>query len=164
MANPGSIKWALNTVFQKRLGPVSIFDTTSYCKISCQDWYLELSNRFEIWQASRQHCYQCDCNISKRCEDQNNYQSRGFETSRYLAIRRLIGYWNGTQVARQQWANKMPDASIRNDIFLWFLQWFIGKCYFLWSCTTWTIDCKLLRYVPDIEMPHRKVNWLDSAL
>ena len=59
-----------------------------------RDLYLELSDRSEIWQAPRQHCCRCACQISKRC-DNLNYQSRGFETSRDLTIRRLIGYWNG---------------------------------------------------------------------
>ena len=58
-----------------------------------RDFYLELSDRFEIWQVHRQHCCRCACQISKRCN--LNYQSRGFETSRDLTIRRLIRYWNG---------------------------------------------------------------------
>ena len=61
-----------------------------------QDLYLELSNRSRIWQAHRQHCYQCACQISKRYENFNT-RSRTFETLRDLTIRRLIGYWNGTQ-------------------------------------------------------------------
>ena len=56
--------------------------------------YLELFDRFEIWQAPRQHCCRCACQITKRY-DTSNYQSRWLETSRDLIIRRLIGYWNG---------------------------------------------------------------------
>ena len=57
---------------------------------------LKLSHRFEIWQAHRQQCCRCACQISER-SDKYKYQSRGFETSRDLTIRRLIGYWNGAQ-------------------------------------------------------------------
>ena len=62
-----------------------------------RDLYLDLSARSEIWQAPRQHCCRCACQISKLC-DNLNYQSRGFETSRDLTIRCLIGYWNGALV------------------------------------------------------------------
>ena len=51
-------------------------------------------DRSEIWQAPRQHCCRSAWQISKRF-DELNYQSRGFETSWDLTIRRLIGYWNG---------------------------------------------------------------------
>ena len=62
-----------------------------------QDLYLELSDRFEIWQALRQQCCWCACHISKRY-DNFKYQSRGFETLRDLTERRLFGYWDGAQV------------------------------------------------------------------
>ena len=61
-----------------------------------RDLYLKLFDRSEIWQAPRQHCCRCACQISKRC-DNSNYQSHSFETSRDLMIRRLIGYWNGAK-------------------------------------------------------------------
>ena len=61
-----------------------------------RDLYLELFDRSEIWQALRQHCCRCACQISKRY-DNLKYQSRGFETSRDLTIRRLFGYWDGVQ-------------------------------------------------------------------
>ena len=54
-----------------------------------RDLYLKLSDRSEIWQALRQHCCRCACQISKRY-DNLKYQSRGFETSRDLTKRRLI--------------------------------------------------------------------------
>ena len=41
----------------------------------------------------------CACQISKRC-DHFNYQSRGFETTWDVTMRRVIGYWNGAQVVR----------------------------------------------------------------
>ena len=59
-----------------------------------RDLYLELSDRSEIWQALRQQCCRCACQISKRY-DNLKYQSRGFETLRDLTKRRLFGYWDG---------------------------------------------------------------------
>ena len=61
-----------------------------------RDLYLELSDCSGIWQALRQHCCRCACQISKRY-DNLKYQSRGFETSRDLTKRRLFGYWDGAQ-------------------------------------------------------------------
>ena len=46
------------------------------------------------------------CQISKRC-DNLNYQSRGFETSRDLTIRRLIGYWSGALVVSIKMAHEI---------------------------------------------------------
>ena len=63
-----------------------------------RDLYLELPNHSEIWQALRQHCCRCACQISKWC-DNLKYQSRGFETSRDLTKRRLFGYWDGALYA-----------------------------------------------------------------
>ena len=64
-------------------------------KVSKQRYlYFELSDRSEIWQALRQHCCRCACQISKR-SDNLKYQSRGFEISRDLTKRRLFGYWDG---------------------------------------------------------------------
>ena len=63
-----------------------------------RDLYLELSDRSEIWQALRQQCCRCACQISKRY-DNLKYQSRGFETLRDLTKRRLFGYGDGAQVA-----------------------------------------------------------------
>ena len=63
-----------------------------------RDLYLELSYRFEIWQALRQQCCRCACQISKRY-DNLKYQSRGFETLRDLTERRLFRYWDGAQMA-----------------------------------------------------------------
>ena len=62
-----------------------------------RDLYLKLFDRSEIWQAPRQQCCRCACQISKRC-DNLNYQSRSFETSRDPTIRRHIGYWSGALV------------------------------------------------------------------
>ena len=69
-----------------------------------RDLYLELPDRSEIWQAPRQQSCRSACQISKRC-DNLNYQSRGFETSRDLTIRRLIGYWNGAQIFKWEALN-----------------------------------------------------------
>ena len=43
--------------------------------------------------------------ISKQC-DGLNYQSRGFETSRDLAIKRLIGYLNKAQIPKKHQCNE----------------------------------------------------------
>ena len=88
--------------------------------LCARDLYLDLYDRSEIKQAHQQHCCREAYQTSKRC-DKSNYQSRGFETSRDLMIRRLhwkqkvvklttlwwqccqfddhlfsvLGYWNG---------------------------------------------------------------------
>ena len=63
-----------------------------------RDLYIELSDRSENWQALRQQCCRCACQISKRY-DNLKYQCRGFETLRDLTKRRLFGYWDGAQVS-----------------------------------------------------------------
>ena len=51
-----------------------------------RDLYLELSDRSEIWQALRQQCCRCACQISKRY-DNLKYQSRGFaKVSRMIPV------------------------------------------------------------------------------
>ena len=71
----------------QRLGLYSLSGKTSYCKISkvskSRDSSLDFSNSSEIWQAP-----DSACQVSERCDDYNT-QSRGFETSRDLAVRRL---------------------------------------------------------------------------
>ena len=62
-----------------------------------RDLYLELPDHSEIWQALRQQCCRCACQISKRY-DNSKCQSRGFETLRDLTERRLFGYWDGAQI------------------------------------------------------------------
>ena len=65
----------------------SLSGWTSYRKIS---WVsgLDFFNRSEIWQAPRQQHRRDACQIAERY-DNYNIQSRGFETSRYLVLRRL---------------------------------------------------------------------------
>ena len=60
------------------------------------DLYLDLPDRSEIWQALRQPCCRCACQISKRYDDLK-YKSRGFETLRDLTKKRLFGDWDGAQ-------------------------------------------------------------------
>ena len=74
------------------LGLYSLNGKTSYRQIS---WSLEAarldvarSYRSEIWQAPRQQCCRGTCQISERLE-KFKPESRGFETSRDLAVRRL---------------------------------------------------------------------------
>ena len=78
-----------------------------------RDLYLELSDRFEIWQALRQQCCRCACQISKRY-DNLKYQSRGFETLEDLTKRRLFGYWDGAQIPTFQMALNV-DRQIGNS-------------------------------------------------
>ena len=74
------------------LGPVSVSDKSLIVRSrevsKPWDLYLALSDRSEIWQAHRQHCCRCACQMSERC-DNLNYHSRCSETSRDLTIRRL---------------------------------------------------------------------------
>ena len=80
------------------------------CEVSKpRDLCLALSDCSEIWQTHRQQYCRGTCQLSKRC-DNSNYQSRSFETSRVLMIRRLIRYCNGTllsgpltSVSHQTW-------------------------------------------------------------
>ena len=51
-----------------------------------RDWVLQYLYRSDIWQASRQRCCQCACQISKRSE-KFKPESRGFETLLDLAAR-----------------------------------------------------------------------------
>ena len=93
-ANPGQVTnqdtstWAPSQYPKRRLIERSREVSKS------RDLYLELSDRSEIWQALRQHCCRCACQISKRYYNLK-YQYRGFETSRDLTIRRFFGYWDG---------------------------------------------------------------------
>ena len=69
------------------------------------DLYLDWADRSEILTASRQHCCRGACQISKRCNNLSR-QSRRFEASRDLMIRRLTEYWNDVQAfftSRDQW-------------------------------------------------------------
>ena len=57
------------------------------------DLYSELDDCSEIWQAPWHHCWWGTRQISKRLEKLTP-ESRVFETSLDLTIRRLIGYWD----------------------------------------------------------------------
>ena len=76
--------------------PVSISDKTSNRKIlqSLEAARFVFRIVQSLWNLTGTSAAACACQISKRWDDLN-YQSRGFETSRDLAIRRLFGYWNG---------------------------------------------------------------------
>ena len=80
-------------------GPVSISYKTSYCKISQSLEAARFMFRIvrSLWNLTGTSAGRCACQISKWCDD-FNYQSRGFEISRDLTIRRLKGYWNGPNV------------------------------------------------------------------
>ena len=74
---------------------------TSYREVlqvsKLRDLYLEFSDRFEIWQAHRQHCCWGACQISER-SDNSKYKSRGFETLCDLMIRHLSDIETGPRV------------------------------------------------------------------
>ena len=63
---------------------------------------LKLSYRFEIWRAPRQQCCRGACQISERLNNPK-YKCRGFETSRDLTVRRLIGCWNRACLWHHTW-------------------------------------------------------------
>ena len=93
---PCGVTWAPSQYLKRRLSVRSR-------KVSKpRDLDLELSDRSEIWQALRQQCCRCACQISKRY-DNLKYQSRGFETLRDLTKRRLFGYWDGAQATIYEW-------------------------------------------------------------
>ena len=91
-----------------------------------RDWQFELSHRFEIWQAHRQH-YRCACQISERSVD-SKHKSRGFETSWDLTIRRLIGYWNGSSgIYFLRWTPPFPrtgriPVALAEELYVLFSQ------------------------------------------
>ena len=69
---------------------------TSYHKIlqslEAARFSSDFSNRSEIWKAHRQHCCRDTCKVLE-WYDHYNTQSRYFETSRNLAVRRLTAWW-----------------------------------------------------------------------
>ena len=104
------------------LGPVSMCPIrrliVRFREVSkSRDLYLKLFDHSELWQAPplRQHCCRRACQISNRCDD-FNYQSRGFETSRDLMLRRLIVNWNVALVHKKQILCKYKRAC-RVDFF-----------------------------------------------
>ena len=92
------VKKFVSQQWERKIWVPFISDTTSYHEmlwvLKPRDLNLELPDRSEIWQAHRQKCCLCACQISKRWDDLKG-ESRGFETSRDLMIRRLIRYGNG---------------------------------------------------------------------
>ena len=77
------------------LGPISISDKASYCNISqsietARFLFRIIRSLWNLTGTSAAVLPKCLSNFN----DNLNYQSRSFETSRDLTIRRLIGYWN----------------------------------------------------------------------
>ena len=71
-----------------------------------------------MWQESPQRCYRSACQISERLE-KSKPESRGFETSRYLRIRRpsalpeantLMHYRDQKRIAKFDWS--LPSAKL----------------------------------------------------
>ena len=106
-----------------------------------RDLYLELSDRSEIWQALRQQCCRCACQISKRY-DNLKYQSRGFETLRDLTERRLFGYWDGAQ-----------DVCSRPDRTLRLSEAVSRQAFVVSSCNTWC-NCERAGPIALIDFKH----------
>ena len=137
-----------------------------------RDSYLELYDRSEIWQSHRQHCWRC-LSISKRCDDLN-YQSRDFETSRDLTIKRLIGCWNRAQqnhffifhltdhICRGRYMRSSKVESRRYtypiwiDLYVPFLKHFCKKkkngLPGVWTAERKTENRKLIRFTEAIEL------------
>ena len=81
-----------------------------------RDWYFQLSYRFEIWQAHRQHCYRSACQISER-SDNSKYKSRDFEILRDLTERRLFGYWDGAlDISGSHNENQWAPGNIQGNL------------------------------------------------
>ena len=79
--------------------PISRLILRSLDVSKLQDLCLELSYRFESWQAPQQQCWQGAFQISKWW-DNLKYQSHGSDTSWDLTIRRVSAYWNRAQAAK----------------------------------------------------------------
>ena len=91
---------------------------------NARDWVLKCSYRLEIWQAHRQQCCRCACQISERSHN-SEYKSRDFETLRDLTITRLIMYWNGAQldsiiitVTQSSWSLKWVGDCLSNRLVI----------------------------------------------
>ena len=80
-----------------------------------RDSGLDFSNRSEIWQAPRQQCCRDACQISERC-DHYDTQSRDFETSRDLTVRRLplSTIW----FAPRHWSTKTISINFAHSVTL----------------------------------------------
>ena len=102
-------------------GFYSLSDRTCYLKISLNidapRLGLDLSNRSEIWQTSRQQRCRNICRISERC-DHYNIHSSGFESWGDFAVKRLTAWWieaqliNFIQLHRNtQWYHKQKQRN-----------------------------------------------------
>ena len=130
--------WAHSQYLKRRLSVRS-------CKVSKpRDLYLEFSDRYEIWQALRQQCCRCAFQISY-WYDNLKFQSRGFETLRYLTKRRLFGYWDGAQ---------FPSESHFKTIYLRtvVLYSLSGRVAYRW------IKRSLEAEISGVELPNRSAN------
>ena len=125
-------------------GLYSLSRRTSYRKIL---WILEaarfgfrLFHRSEIWQAPRQQRGRDACHISERY-NHHNTQSRVFETSRDLAVRRLTGWWiEGpcTTAVHLRWRDDLIshpyDTSISykgvDESSVWASKYVLVYCYY----------------------------------
>ena len=103
-----------------------------------RDLYLELYDRSEFWQAPRQQCCRCACQISKRYENFDTW-SRAFETLRDLTMRRLIGYWNGG-LGYSFWGPHFKsywEIHVKSRTELFFLQNFSDESIIIFDIDLW---------------------------
>ena len=104
--------WESWSVFS--LGPVSISNKTSYCKIS---WSLEAARLVVYIITSLWHLTGTSAALLPMCL--SNFRAIGrfwiqISRLRDITIRRLIGYWNGAQVV--QWQSTMSVSSPWSEI------------------------------------------------
>ena len=103
--------------------PIRGFIVRSHKALKPPDWYLELSGRSEIWQASQQHC-------------QPRYLSnikvmRWFKLP-ILRMKRWSLYWNGNQVENSSVICCWPTQIINIPLCNWSFQADQGhSCYTL---------------------------------
>ena len=84
---------------------------------------LQRSYRSEIWQASRQRYCRCACQISERLK-KSKPESRGFATSRDLAVRRSSTWWieaqeNVRQIDSLSFSQEQNSLSTRGPCSRW---------------------------------------------
>ena len=124
-----------------------------------RDSGLDFSNRFEIWQAPRQQRCRDACQIPERC-DYYNTQSRGFETSRDLAVRRLNhlpGYMSPLFRCRQRQQHSVSSNNSNSSMIS-------SRIHHRWAAAPVTGDSEIQIYPCQISLWSlfsRKRNALD---
>ena len=93
-------KWRMISLYIRLIHNWYPFECTIRCLIirsrnvsKPRDLYSELYDRSDIWQARRQQCCLCACQISKRY-DNLNHRFRGYGTAQNLAMSYRILKWD----------------------------------------------------------------------